>query len=283
MNRVELEGRGLFGGAICRAVLTRTELDHVRVSVAGSAFVRAKDLRVLSTLRTTTVGSGAVKVALVEHLFAALAATSVRSRLDVEVSTEELPLLDGGAAVWCAALATLGLDGAIDLGRTVGDVAGLTKDQPRLRILEAGHVEIGESEYRFALARGLSVEVDVDFGDARVGKSAHWGGSPLDFTARIAPARTFLQLGDADAMVAAGLAAEVEPTSVVVLAGDTIHAAGRAFEPDEPARHKLLDLVGDLYVHGGPPFGSVFARRPGHSATHRAIEVALERGILGTW
>ncbi|MDB4995828.1 MAG: UDP-3-O-[3-hydroxymyristoyl] N-acetylglucosamine deacetylase [Myxococcaceae bacterium] len=280
MSRVELEGRGLFGGAISRVVLTRTELDHVRVSVAGSTFVRADDLRVLSTVRTTTVGCGCVKLALVEHLFAALAAASVRSCLDVEVSTGELPLLDGGAALWCAALAKLGLDGRADLAR---DAAWLTKDQPRLRILEAGNVEVGDSEYRFALARGIAVEVDVDFDDARVARSAHWDGTPQAFSDRIASARTFLRFADADAMLAAGLAAEVDPKSVVVLAGDAIHAAGRAFEADEPARHKLLDLLGDLYVHGGPPFGTVSARRPGHAATHRAIAVALDRGILGAW
>jgi UDP-3-O-[3-hydroxymyristoyl] N-acetylglucosamine deacetylase len=278
VNSVELEGRGLFGGATSRVVLTRTELDHVRVSVAGAPFVRADELHVLSTVRTTIVGCGAVKLALVEHLFAALGAASVRSRLDVAVSTDELPLLDGGAARWCAALATLGLDGTVDLTH---DATSLTMDQPRLTILGAGNVDVGESQYRFALGRGFHVEVEVDFDDARVAKSAHWDGTPQDFSERIAPARTFLRFADADAMLAAGLAAEVDPASVVVLAGDAIHAAGRAFEPGEPARHKLLDLLGDLYVHGGPPFGTVSAHRPGHAATHRAIEVALERGILG--
>jgi len=48
----------------------------------------------------------------------------------------------------------------------------------------------------------------------------------------------------------------------------------------EFARHKLLDLIGDLYAFGGPPLGVVRARKPGHRATHHAVALALEKGFL---
>jgi UDP-3-O-[3-hydroxymyristoyl] N-acetylglucosamine deacetylase len=65
-----------------------------------------------------------------------------------------------------------------------------------------------------------------------------------------------------------------------VLAPGVVHHAGRPFSADEPARHKLLDLIGDLYLHGGPPLGLVRALRPGHAANAAAIQQALAEGIV---
>ncbi len=67
---------------------------------------------------------------------------------------------------------------------------------------------------------------------------------------------------------------------MVVVIGPEILARGRPFEADEPARHKLLDLIGDLFLYGGPPRGSVSASRPGHWATHEAMQRAREAGVL---
>ena len=50
--------------------------------------------------------------------------------------------------------------------------------------------------------------------------------------------------------------------------------------PDEPARHKLLDLMGDLYVHGGPPLGRIRVTRPGHASNAGALRRALDEGVL---
>jgi UDP-3-O-[3-hydroxymyristoyl] N-acetylglucosamine deacetylase len=86
-------------------------------------------------------------------------------------------------------------------------------------------------------------------------------------------------VGDFDELGRLGLARHVDPEAVVVLAPDGVHCRG-AFEADEPARHKLLDLVGDLYLHGGPPQGRMHAHRPGHSANAAAIARALEEGVL---
>jgi UDP-3-O-[3-hydroxymyristoyl] N-acetylglucosamine deacetylase len=96
----------------------------------------------------------------------------------------------------------------------------------------------------------------------------------------LAPARTFAREVDLEPLVRSGLARHVEPSSVVVLAPDAVHHAGLPFSRDEPARHKLLDLIGDLYLHGGPPIGSVRALRPGHAANAAAIERAFADGIL---
>src|SRR5690606_8548586 len=114
----------------------------------------------------------------------------------------------------------------------------------------------------------------------RLERHAAWRGDPDDFRERIAPARTFGFAHELDSLLARDLARHVDPASVVVLAVDRVLSAGPPFRADEPARHKLLDLIGDLYAHGGPPAGTVHAIRPGHAATHEAVRRALEEGIV---
>jgi len=75
-------------------------------------------------------------------------------------------------------------------------------------------------------------------------------------------------------------AAEVDLGSVLVYDDAGPLPACRAPGPEEPARHKLLDLIGDLALHGGPPVGSVTAFAPGHTATHAVLARALGSGIL---
>ena len=110
-------------------------------------------------------------------------------------------------------------------------------------------------------------------------RHASWDGAPASFRSSFAPARTFGFFREVASLAERGLASHVAAESVVVI-GDDILSAGRPFSADEPARHKLLDLAGDLYLHGGPPLGRVRAIRPGHAATHEAVRRALETGIL---
>jgi UDP-3-O-[3-hydroxymyristoyl] N-acetylglucosamine deacetylase len=120
----------------------------------------------------------------------------------------------------------------------------------------------------------------TDFADPRIAKTARWDGDPRDFRERIAAARTFGFAHEVEALAARGLASHVAPESVVVFAPDAVLFSGRPFTADEPARHKLLDLAGDLFVHGGPPIGRVIAHRPGHAATHAAMRDARSMGIV---
>jgi UDP-3-O-acyl-N-acetylglucosamine deacetylase len=256
-----LEGVGLFTGERARVVLERSEGSSAIRACGREAFLR--ELEVISTAHTTTLGTHdrALQVGMVEHLFAALAAMGVRD--GVRITCEggaELPLLDGGAQRWSEAVLGLGIRSRV----------------PPLVVARDAVVEIGGSRYEFARGEGVHVRARVDYGDARMDELAEWEGDAEDFVARIAPARTFAMARDLGALPSA----HVAPESVVVLTPEGILSAGAPFLPDEPARHKLLDLVGDLYVHGGPPLGRVFAFRPGHAATHAAIERALSEGAL---
>ena len=274
---IAIEGTGLFGGRACRVALSRTTYPAVRLRLGGGPLVPIVDYRVVDTNRTTTIGWGDSRLSLVEHLFAALAGLDVREKLDIDVTGDELPLLDGGARAWCEALAEIGLGGEHASGDDRSPAASLVVS-PRSAAHEP--IVVGESVYRFSPARDVLVTAVIELTDRRVETTADWNGTADRFVRSIASARTFVHARDLEPMLAAGLGASVDPASVMVFDADTVHVAGRPFSPDEPARHKLLDLMGDFYLYGGPPRGSTHAHRPGHRANHAAIEEAIARGVL---
>ena len=224
------------------------------------------ELEVAATARATTLRARATgaRLATVEHLFAALAGLGIFDGLIVAAEGPELPLLDGGARSWCEAIAQL----------------CIARRGPRLRVARKAVIEVGASRYEFAPGAGVEVEGTIDFNDDRLSPRAHWTGDAADFVARIAPARTFALARDVEELVARGLAHHVDPESVVVIGPEAIHHAGRPFFYDEPAPHKLLDLLGDAYLFGGPPLGLLRAHRPGHAANTFALRRACEEGIL---
>jgi UDP-3-O-[3-hydroxymyristoyl] N-acetylglucosamine deacetylase len=266
-SEASVEGVGLHSGAPVRVVLRR-RAGPVTLEAAGLE-ARIDELVVASTTRATTVEAhgGALRVGTVEHAFAALAGLGVYEGLAMSVDGPEMPLLDGGSAAWCHAI----------------DRVHVTPRGPRLRIARTAAFEVGESRYEFT--RGARVEVEVrleldGFDETRVAPEARWDADAGDFRRRIAPARTFALARDIGELVASGLARHVDPESVVVLGPDGILHAGRPFLPDEPARHKLLDLMGDLYLSGGPPLGRLRVVRPGHAANAIAMRRARAEGIV---
>ena len=219
--------------------------------------------RAVQAARSTAVVCDAVQARTVEHLFAALAALGLREGIALTLSGPEPPILDGCAAAWFDQLAPLGIDPVCS----------------SLRVARAATVEVGLSRYTFLPGPGMVVSAHIEMGDGRVAPDARWTGEASDFRERIAPARTFCLAHEVEALAQSGLASHVTPEMVVVI-GDQIMASGRPFEPDEPARHKVLDLIGDLFLYGGPPIGEVAAHRPGHWSTHEAMRRALAEGIV---
>jgi UDP-3-O-[3-hydroxymyristoyl] N-acetylglucosamine deacetylase len=261
MPEAVVDGVGLHSGAPARVTLRVRPGPVVLEANGGEAPVG--ELEVVSTARATTVEArgGAIRVGTVEHLLAAFAGLGVYDGVAIQVEGPEVPLVDGGAAAWCDALARL----------------GARRSAPRLRVAREAVLEIGPSRYELwpDARAGVEVEARLD-----IAPEARWQGDPADFAARIAPARTFALAREVDELLRRGLARHVDPACAVVIAPDAIHHAGRAFAADEPARHKLLDLVGDLYLRGGPPLGRLRAVRPGHASNAGFLRRALEEGIL---
>jgi UDP-3-O-[3-hydroxymyristoyl] N-acetylglucosamine deacetylase len=261
---VQIEGTGLHTGAPVRVALSASP-GPVRLR-SGGLDVPISRLSVASSLRSTTVQAcdGSLSVGMVEHVFGALAGLGIRGDVVIDVDGPEMPLLDGGAAVWCEALSSL----------------GISRSAPRLRVTRHAIVEVGRSLYDFVPGPSIDVEVVIELENTRVSPSARWTGDADDFVRRIAPSRTFAQTCDLDELVRRDLSRHVTPDAVVLITPEEVHSFGRPFSLGEPACHKLLDLLGDCYLYGGPPLGRLRATRPGHRANARAFAQALEQGIL---
>ncbi|HWL86284.1 MAG TPA: UDP-3-O-acyl-N-acetylglucosamine deacetylase [Polyangiaceae bacterium] len=272
-------GRGLFSGREASVILRRVDgpihLDGVPLDAYGS----------VPALRTTAIAvhernvkaegpAQGRKIAMVEHLLAAFGGLGVHEGIAIEVHGDEIPLLDGGAARWCGAL----------------DEVGAAPSPPPRRVAREGEVAVDASIYRFFPrrsaardARGesaVSLAVTLDFADPRLALHAEWDGDPRDFRERVAPARTFVFAHELEGLAGRGMMAHVDPESVVVIGAEGMHSAGVRASFDEPVRHKLLDWIGDLFLHGGPPEGRIEAFRPGHAANHEAMRRARAMGIV---
>jgi UDP-3-O-[3-hydroxymyristoyl] N-acetylglucosamine deacetylase len=259
---VTLRGIGLRSGRPASVVL------HARAGPfafwARGADVERGALRIEETDRATVVRAGESTFATVEHLLAACAALGLHEGLRVEVDGGEAPLLEGGARGFLVALLAL----------------ELAPRPPALVVRRDATLAHGESRYTFRCATSTRVDVTLSFDDPRIYPHAAWNGDADDFAVRIAPARTFAFSHELDALVAKGHASHVDPSSVVVLTPDAVLCSGEPFSADEPARHKLLDLMGDLFLYGGPPMGHLHAFRPGHRATHAILRDAFARGVV---
>jgi UDP-3-O-[3-hydroxymyristoyl] N-acetylglucosamine deacetylase len=265
-----LRGVGLHSGKPCSVTLTRSDGPVVICGPEGATPVRELVVRRADHGVQIATADGSLVVDSVEHLFAALGGLGIYRGVAIQVEGGEIPLLDGGALALARSLRALGLREA--------------KEAPaRLFVARAEEIRVGGSTYSFAPSESTSVAVVVDFDAPRVGiQMATWDGDGDAFVRDVAPARTFGFRRDGAALAAAGRARGVDPKAVMVLADDgSVERPSAAARPGEFARHKLLDLVGDSYLFGGPAQGTLHATRPGHAATHRAFAQALDSGVLG--
>ncbi len=216
--------------------------------------------------RCTTLGPAHAGVSTVEHVLSALAGLGVTDAL-VEVSGPELPILDGSAAPFVGAILDAGLH-------------EIAPPSAPIRLRAPVVVEAGGATIAAEPADAFSASYSLDYGPGSPvpAQRAEWSGDPSAYAAEIAPARTFCLRAEAEAMRAAGLFAHLTPRDMLVLdAAGPIDNTLRF--PDEPARHKLLDLIGDLALLGRPLLARVRAERSGHALTHRLTGAILDAAL----
>jgi len=252
------EGLGLHSGAQVKVT--------VHPGTRGVAFrqgafrTAARPENVTDTTRCTRLG----EISTIEHLMSALAGLEITDA-EIEVEGGEMPGLDGSAAKFVRGLCAAGFE---DLGEA-------SIEPPFERVF------FHEGEVRVAVAAGEGhwrYEYCLD---------GRWPGTQVyeavdaveEYVEEIAPARTFCLLEEVERIRAAGLGLGLDETSALVLGADG-YANSARFE-NEPARHKLLDLMGDLYLAGVPVRAlAVAAERSGHTA-NVATAALLARCVGG--
>ncbi|PIU19189.1 MAG: UDP-3-O-[3-hydroxymyristoyl] N-acetylglucosamine deacetylase [Elusimicrobia bacterium CG08_land_8_20_14_0_20_59_10] len=264
-----LEGIGLHRGKPSRVVfLPAAGPTGLRFSGPGSETpVPALLTSVAGTARGTNIRCGETVLYTVEHLLSAAAGLGLDD-LDMEISGEEPPAMDGSALPFAEALLKAGIT----------DKAG--QESPAAAAFGAFEFSAGESRYRAEPRPGpLSVKLIYDYPHKLVGRQElEFTLSAETYRKEVAPARTFGFSHELEALKAAGLARGGSLDNAVVITETEILARNGLRFPDEFVRHKLLDLLGDLALSGLPLSGMrIEAERSGHAANVNFAKLLLEK------
>lgn len=238
-------------------LLVHPGYDGIAFRLGGSR-VKATPENVTDTRRSTRLGD----IGTIEHLMSALAGLEVTDA-EVELSAIEVPGMDGSARPFVDGLNAVGFESLSEL-----------EVQPPFRrayvVDEAVKIAVGKGDgrWRFIYDVGARWPGRQDFEVADVVGA---------YVEAIAPARTFALSEEMPMIRQAGLGKGLDETSALVL-GESGYENGPRFD-DEPARHKLLDLVGDLYLAGIPIRAlNVVAERSGHRTNVQAAAALVRLG-----
>lgn len=262
-------GRGLHSGHDVRITLRPAGVN------AGIVFRRidlgvdipARYDLVTDTRLCTLVSLGSAQIGTIEHLMAALAAVGVDD-LIVEVDAPELPIFDGSAAPFLFLVESAG---TIEHGGA----------RPALEILRPVRVEqngaFAELRPQQGGATGFDIALSIEFQARAIGAQAyHFHLSADAFAAEIAQARTFTLRGEIEALRKAGLALGGSLANAVVVDDEKVMNPEGLRYNDEFVRHKLLDVIGDLYLAGAPIVGRFIGCRTGHGLNNRLLRAVFE-------
>jgi len=281
-NAWTLTGTGLHSGAPVRLTVLpapagagiafrRTDLVAAGMERGAATIAARWDNVVPVPLCTRLVNASGVGVSTVEHLMAALAGCGIHNAL-VEVSGPELPILDGSAAPFVAAILAAG---------------PRLQDAP-LRVLRIlAPVEVRGSDgarARLAPWEGFEIAFEIAFADRAIGTqrlALEMGNGR--FVHDLCDSRTFCRRSDVEAMRAAGLALGGTLDNAVVVDGAKVLTPGGLRRSDEPVRHKMLDALGDLALAGGPIRGAYAGQRAGHALTNRLLRELFATEGAWTW
>lgn len=274
--QVSVSGVGLHSGARVRLTLRPGEVGAGVVFVRSDirdrdARIKAHALAVSSTqLGTNLVNGQGVSVATVEHFLAACSGMGV-DNLVAELDGPELPILDGSSAPFCRLLSEAGL-------------AAQDAPRRRLKILKTIEVQDGRKFARLSPGAGFRARVAIDFASKAIGRQTiEFDMAPGAFVRDVAFARTFGFAQDVEKLRSMGLARGGGLDNAIVVDGDAILNPGGLQVDNEFVRHKLLDVVGDLFLAGGPIEGLYEGEQPGHALNNRLLRAVFDDASAFAW
>lgn len=239
-----------------------------RVDLPEPVDIPVSALAVTDTRMASTISTGNVKVHTVEHLMSACAGLGV-DNLYVDITAEEVPILDGSAASFVFLLQSAGIE---------------LQDAPKrfVRVLAPVEVRQGEGDNvkwaRLEPYHGYRLGFEIDFSHPAVdstGQSVLFDMSTGSYSKDIARARTFGFTKDVEMMRANGLALGGGLDNAIVMDDYKVLNAGGLRYDDEFVKHKILDAMGDLYLLGKPLLASYSAFRSGHALNNLLLRELL--------
>ena len=239
-----------------------------------SVRIEATVARVIATQLSTELGVGEAQVRTVEHLLSALLALGL-DNVRIEITGPELPLLDGSALGWMEAIDPT--------GEPTNWRLQSASRRHRQAVSELISVSFGNAWVTAYPSEELRFSYGIDFELAAIGNQWHsWSPGPetfaTDFAREVAPARTFGLANQIDYLRSQNLIKGGSLENALVCDQDGWLNPPLRFE-NEPARHKLLDLIGDLSLLGDIPQAHYVAYKASH-ALHVALAKQLASNCL---
>ncbi|MFZ1369652.1 MAG: bifunctional UDP-3-O-[3-hydroxymyristoyl] N-acetylglucosamine deacetylase/3-hydroxyacyl-ACP dehydratase [Ferruginibacter sp.] len=281
-EELTIAGAGIHTGAAVTMKLKPAEpntgINFKRVDLPEKTLVKVDVDNVIETNRSTTIEVNGARVSTIEHLMAALVGMQIDNVL-IEIDGEEVPILDGSARPFVEALEKT--------GTTQQDAPKIYYDiQHNITFIdEEKKVEMVALPYH-----GFRINTLIDFNSPVLGTQHADLKNIADFNDQIASSRTFCFFHELEQLLANNLikGGDINNAIVVVdkpVTGEQVQRISKVFNktdvqvseegilnnlelrfPNEPARHKLLDVVGDLALVGFPFRAHIIANRPGHSS-----------------
>jgi len=267
-KEISFSGQALQTGCtvdiICKPAEEDTGITFRRIDLDGQPEVQLKEAIFSSDhQRRSTVGVGAMEIQTVEHFLAALWALEIDNIL-IELNEKELPAMDGSSLVFYKEL------------KNSGSVEQSAKRQ-YIKVNEPERIENETSSIEIVPCETFQVSYEIDYNVASIKKELFEIIPDKDiFETELAPARTFCLKEEAEALLKAGLGKGANYENTLVLEDEG--PIGTKFRfPNEPVRHKVVDLIGDFYILGRPIIGKVIARKSGHALNGQLIKKLYEK------
>lgn len=286
-------GKGLHTGKPVTMILNPAPVDtgirFKRTDLEGQPEIEALACYVSNTSRSTTISDGKCTIITIEHVLAALTGLGIDNVL-VELNNEEVPILDGSAACY---------------------VEAIHKDGPKVQNKERKYIILDEeveiinektgSVVRLTPAKESSYDVQIDFESKVVGIQNATFNPNMDFGKEIAPCRTFVFFHELEYLLSHNLIKGGDVDNAIVIVEHPVSREQidrmaslfnkpklridekgylnnvRLFFPNECARHKMLDLMGDMRLCGGFIKAKITAVRSGHTINTVAAKAVLEQ------
>lgn len=257
-NSVSLQGRGLFTGAKVQLQLHPAPVNHGIVfrKLEGSQSVDIPAVvdSVFQTPRCTILGNKDAQMVCTEHLLSALFAHHIDNVL-IEITGSEVPIMDGSAEAFCALI----------------EEAGFVAQEAPAKIARVREPVVwnqGPTTLVAIPANTLQVTYFLQYPDHPVLglQEATWDGQIDSYCQQIAPCRTFATEEEVQLLMDQGLLKGGSLNMGVVFQGERVLNPGGLRFKNEPARHKILDLCGDISLLGCRIYCKLIAIRSGHRA-----------------
>ncbi|MFH1406401.1 MAG: bifunctional UDP-3-O-[3-hydroxymyristoyl] N-acetylglucosamine deacetylase/3-hydroxyacyl-ACP dehydratase [Candidatus Omnitrophota bacterium] len=257
-SRVSIKGIGLQTGKEITLTLlpapANSGISFRRTDIKDSELIPARASKVVEPQakpRRTTIGSNGSEIQTVEHILAALAGVAVDNVI-IEVDGGEIPGLDGSAKPYVELIKKAGI---------------IQQDAPKkyLVVKEPLWVEDGDSSVAVFPSDSFRISYTLRYDNTKIGSQyASFAINEKIFESEIAPSRTFCLASEVNGLKALGLGKGANYENTLVVSEDGIVQNKLRFE-DEFVRHKISDLIGDLYLLGAPLKAHVVAIKSGHA------------------